>query len=248
MARVLLRARMASSPLNIPGRNHLLGLLPAPDRERLERSMERLETAPGDVLFRNNAPITHVDFPLRGVVSIIIIMENGGIAEVGTVGNEGMAGVPLLLGADRSPARAFHQFAGEVLRMPADVFREEIAAPGIFSNVLRRYAQAFLNQVSHSAACNRLHEVEQRLSRWILMAHDRTDGDRIALTQEFMSQMLGVRRASVSVAAAKLQRAGLIQYRRGMLEVLDRAGIEAHACECYRVVQQEFERLLHHAP
>jgi CRP-like cAMP-binding protein len=155
-----------------------------------------------------------------------------------------MAGIPLLLGAEMSPAQAFYQIPGESLRMSAQSFRAEIEKGGAFAAVLRRYAQGFLNQVSQSAACNRLHPVEQRLCRWILMSHDRTGGDEIALTQEFLAQMLGVRRATVSIAAGMLQKAGMISYTRGVIHVLDRPRLEESSCECYDVVRREYQRLL----
>lgn len=230
--------------LHVPGDNHLLQLLPDDERARLKASMERVTTRRRDVLFERREPIAYVDFPLRGVVSIVVVMKEGGIAEVGTIGNEGMSGVPLLLGAESSITRAFYQVPGESLRMTAHAFNAEIARKGPFENVLRRYAQGYLSQVSQSTACNRLHDVEQRLCKWILMCHDRLGENVVPLTQEFIAEMLGVRRASVSVVAATLQKAGLIRYSRGVIEVLDRTRMEESSCECYAVVREEFERLL----
>lgn len=235
---------MATSRVNIAGQNHLLELLPGSERARLLSVMERVDTRSGDLLFRQHEPIVAVDFPLHGVLSVVVVMEDGGVAEVGTVGNEGMAGIPLVLGTDHSPAQAFYQVPGSAYRMSAADFRAELAKSTVFSDVVHRYAQAFLTQVSQSAACNRLHPLDQRLCRWILMSHDRTDGDRIALTQEFLAQMLGVRRATVSIAAGALQKAGLIRYNRGIINVLDRERLEQSSCECYAVVRSEFERLL----
>lgn len=235
---------MSPSKINVPGQNHLLNLLPEADRERLLLLMERVDTRHGDTLFQQHKPIVSVDFPLLGVLSVVIIMEDGGVAEVGTVGNEGMAGVPLVMGTDHSPAQAFYQVPGAAYRMPASAFRAEVEKAGVFADVMHRYAQAFLNQVSQSAACNRLHALEQRLCRWILMSHDRTGDDRIALTQEFLAQMLGVRRATVSVAAGMLQKAGLIRYNRGIINVLNRTRLEESSCECYHVVRRETELLL----
>ncbi len=241
-----LRGSQDPSPwsLHIVGQNHLLQLLPDAERERLLFTMKRVTTEHGDVVFESNQPITHVDFPLYGVISIVVVMEEGGTAEVGTVGNEGMAGVPLLLGTERTPNKAFYQVPGETMRMSAAAFRKEIAARGPFESIMRLHAQGFLNQVSQSTACNRLHAVEQRLCRWILMSHDRVGGKTVRLTQDFLAQMLGVRRASVSVVAATLQKAGFIRYRRGIIDVLDRAGLEESSCECYAVVRKEYERLL----
>ncbi|HEX2829818.1 MAG TPA: Crp/Fnr family transcriptional regulator [Burkholderiales bacterium] len=235
---------MATCNLHIPGENHLLSLLPEDDRRRVLDAMERVETRHGETLFRQHEPIAAVDFPLQGVLSVVVVMEDGGVAEVGTVGNEGMAGVPLAMGTEHSPAQAFYQVPGSAYRMPAQAFRAEIEKGGAFAALMRLYAQAFLSQVSQSAACNRLHSVQQRLCRWILMSHDRAGGDRIALTQEFLAQMLGVRRATVSVAAGELQKAGLIRYNRGVINVLDRERLEQSSCECYAVVRREFERLL----
>ena len=226
------------------GHNRLLDLLPRADRERLLPNMERVAAKLGDVVFERNKPIATVDFPLGAIISIIVIMEDGAIIEAGTVGNEGMAGLPLLLGAQRSPSRAFYQVPGEALRMSSRLFNDEVGRKGAFHEILQRYAQAFLTQVAQSAACNRVHPVEQRLCRWILMSQDRVGSDTLLLTQEIISQMLGVRRASVSVAAAKLRLAGLIRYSRGIMTILDRRGLEESACECYRVVRTENERLL----
>ena len=219
-------------------------MLPAADRRRIVDGMERVDTRHGELLFRQHEPIAAVDFPLHGVLSVVVVMEDGGVAEVGTVGNEGMAGIPLAMGTDHSPAQGFYQVPGSAYRMSAQAFRAEMDNGGAFAAIMRLYAQAFLSQVSQSAACNRLHPVDQRLCRWILMSHDRTGGDRIALTQEFLAQMLGVRRATVSVAAGLLQKAGLIRYNRGIINVLDRERLEASSCECYSVVRREFERLL----
>jgi CRP-like cAMP-binding protein len=236
---------MATSwPLHVAGQNRLLQLLPQSDRERVTRTLEPIQPQHGERVFAPDESITHVHFPLRGVISIVVAMEEGGVAEVGTVGNEGMAGVPLLLGAERTPNLAFYQVPGESLRMSRAAFEQEIAERGAFEKVMRLHAQGFLNQVCQSAACNRLHDVEQRLCRWILMSHDRVGSDTVRLTQDFLAEMLGVRRASVTVVARILQKAGFIRYRRGIIDVLDRAGLEESSCECYGVVRKEYERLL----
>jgi len=232
------------SPVHVPGRNRLLDLLPEAERNRLLPAMELVHGKAGDTVFERGAHITFVDFPLGAVVSIVVVMEDGASVEAGTVGNEGMCGLPLLLGTDRSSSRAFYQAPGEAMRMPARMFEQELEKGGAFLAIMRRYAQAFLTQVSQSAACNRLHPVEQRLCRWILMSHDRVGSDTLMLTHDIMAQMLGVRRPSVSVVAAILQKAGFIRYSRGVVRVVDRAGLEASACECYGVVRAETERLL----
>ena len=163
---------------------------------------------------------------------------------MGVVGREGMAGVPAFLGADRSPTEVFCQIPGECLRLPVAVFKEEVRQDGPFRAVIQRYTQALLNLVFQSTACNHHHTVDSRCARWLLMTHDRVGADEMPLTQEILAMMLGVRRASVTEAAGVLQRAGFIIYRRGRLTILDRAGLEAAACECYRVVRDEFDRLL----
>ena len=239
-----IRQESLAWPLHVAGENRLLHLLPKAERERLCTMMDRIETRHGALVFESNQPITHIHFPLHGVISIVVEMQEGGVAEVGTVGNEGMAGVPVLLGATTTPNKAFYQVPGETMRMSATTFRNEIATNKTFENVMRLHAQGFLNQVSQSAACNRLHAVEQRLCRWILMSHDRVGRPTVNLTQDFLAQMLGVRRASVGIVAATLQRAGFIRYRRGIIDILDRKGLEEGACECYAVVRNEYERLL----
>jgi CRP-like cAMP-binding protein len=226
------------------GKNRLLELLPAADRERLMGTMQCVTVKQGDRLFERHKPIEHVDFPLEGLISLVVTMKEGDVAEVGTVGNEGMAGIPLILGAETSASDAFYQAHGRSMRVSAPAFAEELVRHGPLEDILRRYAQGYLNQAAQSAACNRLHPVEQRFCRWILLSHDRIGYDTLPLTQEFLAQMLGVRRASVSVVAGMLQKAGFIRYNRGVIEVLDRARLEESSCECYDVVRKEYERLL----
>jgi CRP-like cAMP-binding protein len=171
-------------------------------------------------------------------------MKNGKAAEVGVVGKEGMLGLPVFLGTDRSSGQSFSQVPGESLRLGADAFRAAIQRSRALVDLLHRYTQALFTQVSQSAACNSLHSIEERCCRWLLMTHDRVETDEFVLTQEFLAIMLGVRRASVAEVAGKLQQAGLIHYRRGQMRILDRQGLEATACECYSVIRAEYERLL----
>lgn len=171
-------------------------------------------------------------------------MQNGATVEVATVGNEGMVGLPVFLETDRIPIQGFVQVPGDAMRMRADVFREKVTPGSPLYKLLQRYTQALFNQVAQSAACNNLHSIEERFCRWLLMTRDRVDSDQFLLTQEFLSQMLGVRRASVSVVAAIIQKAGLIQYSRGKMTILDRQGLEDCACECYFTVKAEYERLI----
>lgn len=234
----------SAAHVHVPGRNRLLDLLPEEDRSRLLPAMERGRHELSDGVFERRERIRVIDFPLSSVVSIVVMMADGAVVEAGTVGNEGMTGLPLVLGTQHSLSRAFYQVPGESLRMTARTFQEELDRRGAFHDVMHRYTQVFITQVAQSAACNRLHPVEQRLSRWILMSQDRVGSNKLALTQEILAQMLGVRRASVSVVAGMLQKAGFISYTRGIITILDRPGLMASACECYAVVREETARLL----
>jgi CRP-like cAMP-binding protein len=231
-----------------PGENRLLAALPVHEQERLLTRWERVSLAMAEPLIEPGARIEHVYFPLSGMYSMVVTMEDGSAVEVSTVGHEGLIGLPIFLGAECSPTKVFCQIPGEVLRMGVEVFREEVGRGGALAILILRYTQAALNQIAQSAACNRLHSVEQRMGRWLLMAHDRVEADEFPLTQQFLSEMLGVRRPSVSAGAAKLQGAGLIRYHRGRITVLERAGLEAASCECYRVVKREYDRLLGEGP
>lgn len=235
---------MRNCTLHVVGKNYLLDLLPEADKQRLLPPMEHVVGQHGHVVSKANKPITHVYFPLAGVISVVIIMASGERIECGSIGNEGMAGLPLLHGVDRSRLEVSFQVPGEAMRMSARVFSEEIALNGTLARLTHRYAEAFCGLVGQSTACNNLHAVEQRLSRLILMAHDRVGTDTIQLTQGFLAQMLGVRRSSVSPVAGILQRDGLIRYRRGVIVVLKRRELEARSCECYFTVRKDYERLL----
>lgn len=175
---------------------------------------------------------------------MVTVMKSGKAVEVATIGNEGMVGLPLFLGVDRTAGRAFTQVPGDSLRIRADHFQKEVRRQGAFSRMLQLYTQALLVQISQSMACNGIHLIYQRTARWLLMTHDRVASNRFPLSQEFLGQMLGVRRAGVSEVASRLQKAGLIRYTRGSIEILDRPGLEAAACECYGVIEAEFVRLL----
>lgn len=171
-------------------------------------------------------------------------MEGGALIEVATVGNEGMVGIPLFLGAEVTPGTSFSQVPGDALRMPADAFRKAIANDGPFTKILHRYTQALMVQISQGTACNRAHSLEERCARWLLLCHDRVGADEFMLTQEFLSQMLGVRRASVNLVAATFQEAGFIEYRRGRIRILNRRGLESASCQCYAVIREEYDRML----
>jgi CRP-like cAMP-binding protein len=230
--------------IHVPGENRLLALLTRAERDRLHSRLEKVSLGLREVLYEAEKPISHVFFPLNGVMSLVITLSDGASVEVATVGNEGMVGTPILLGADVSPTKAFAQVPGEALRMRVEYFKEEMANGSPLNDRVRRYTQAMVNQISQSVACNHLHSVEQRMCRWLLITHDRVAADEFPLTHEFLAQMLGVRRPSVSVVAGILQKAGLISYHRGRITVLDRKGLEATSCECYEVVSKEYDRLL----
>jgi CRP-like cAMP-binding protein len=230
--------------VNVRGRNRILELLPKDEYDRVVSRMERVSLSSRQMVQEIGKPIEHAYFPLTCVMSLVITMQDGDTVEAATTGNEGMVGVSLLMGACQSTVNAFAQVPGDALRMRRSVLSAELHAGGVFPDVMRRYGEAYLTQIAQSAACNRLHPVEQRLCRWILMTHDRVGLDRLPLTQEFIAAMLGVRRATVSTTAAILQDEGYIHYTRGVIDVLDRAGLEAASCECYGVVRAELERML----
>jgi CRP-like cAMP-binding protein len=205
-------------------------------------TFERLEQR--QPLWEPHEPIRAVYFPITCVTSIIATDDEGGEVEVSTVGNEGMAGLPVFLGAETTPQRAFTQVSGDSYRLDTPLFLRLIEGETELRRLLHLYTQGFVAQVSQSVACNRLHDQTRRLARWLLMCHDRVGRDEFGLTHEFMSQMLGVRRATVTEAAGALQAAGVIQYSRGVVEVIDRQGLEQASCPCYKIVRDEFDRLL----
>ena len=224
--------------------NRLLGALPAEDFERLLPHLETVTLEVKDFLYETDRLIEYVHFPLDCVTSTIATMRDGRMVEVGTIGKEGMDGLPVFLGAQTAPLTSFCQVPGDAARMTAEALRSEVGPGDRLHSLLRRFTEATLVFAAQSSACNRLHSVEQRCSRWILHTHDRVGKDEFYLTQEFLSQMLGVRRASVSEVASAFQGEGLISYQRGNLRIVDRCGLEAVTCECYGVITKEFERLL----
>jgi CRP-like cAMP-binding protein len=230
--------------IHVLGENRLLTALPRAEFSRLRPHLEKVSLPLKDILYEANGPIPHVFFPLNGVISLVLIMDGGFSLEVGTIGNEGMVGTPVFLGAESSPTRAISQVAGEALRLETKVFKEEMKRAGQLYGLVQRYTQAMINQISQSTVCNHRHSVQKRMCRWLLMSHDRVGTDQFHLTQEFLAQMLGVRRPTVTAVAGILQKAGLISYHRGTLTVLDRKGMEAASCECYEVVAKELDRLL----
>ena len=224
-------------------RNVLLNALDDADYSLLREGAEDVKLALNTVLYEANAPITHVFFLSRGVASIIAPVGEGASVEVGTVGNEGFVGLPLLFGVDREPAKAIIQVADGGTRLSAVTFQRALAESAALRGLLLRYAQCYMSQVSQSSACNRAHSIEERCARWLLMTHDRVWADEFPLTHEFLSYMLGVRRAGVTVAAGMLQKAGLIEYRHGRIKVVDREGLEAASCACYGIIRETYDRL-----
>jgi len=225
-----------------PG-HQLLDALPRAQRERILSNAQRLRLGVRTVLFEPGQTISNVYFPLDVVISLVTPLQDGAIVEVATVGNEGVVGVPLVPGGSLA-VRAIAQVAGHSLRMSASDFLAATNEHDIFEELVRRYVQAFVGQVAQAAACNRLHSNEERLSRWLLMSHDRVGVDEFAITHEFLGQMLGSRRATVTLSAGILQAAGLIRYQRGEITILDRAGLEAVACECYGVIKAELDQVI----
>lgn len=230
--------------LQVPALNRLIGALPRDACARLRPALEQVDLALGEVVYEASEPMEYAYFPTDAVVSLIYTMEDGDTAEMGLIGREGVVGIALFLGGDTTTNQAVAQVAGGALRIKARTLREEFQRNGPFQLALLRYTQALLTQISQTAVCNRLHPVEKRLCRWLLMTRNRVCSDEILMTQEFISCMLGVRREGVTGAAHRLQEAGLIRYRRGHITIVDRQGLETATCECYRVVKGEFDRLL----
>ena len=226
-----------------PDRNKLLAALPGGDRDGLLPHLKPVAMGVEEILYEPDEPIRYVYFPTSGIISLLLVLEDGSVAEVSRVGNEGMVGLPVFLGVRTSHTRAFVQIRGEALRMKAQVFCQAARQGGPLSGLLLRYTQALLRHSERLAACNACHPIEQRLCRWLLITYDRVQANQLEITQEFLSQMLGVHRQSVTLAAGNLQKAGLIRYSRGKLTIVDRRGLEAASCECYRAVQKEFESL-----
>jgi CRP-like cAMP-binding protein len=226
------------------GRNHLLAELPDEEYAMLAPFLEAFSVSPGDVVASPGQTLDHAYFPLSGMVSVVALFAEGLGVEVATIGNEGMIGLPLFLGADSSPFHLMWQLQGETLRIRADDFLPAIRRGTRLESVLTTYSQAYFVHTAQNAACNGLHPVSQRAARWLLSTQDRAESEQFFLTHEFLAFMLGVTRQTVSIAVGELQEAGLISYHRGHMTILDRPGLEAASCECYRIVRREFERLL----
>jgi CRP-like cAMP-binding protein len=225
-------------------KNRLLAALPKSDYERVRPHLEPIRLTYKRVLYRANKPIEFVYFVETGVGSLVNTMRDGSAREVGTIGNEGIVGLPVLLGDKQAPNSVYVQVPGTGLRLKASIFWAAMEESASMRTSMLHYAHAFFNQVAQSAACNASHLLEQRCCRWLLMTHDRMETDEFLLTHEFLAMMLGVRRAGVTEAASGLQRAGLIRYKRGLITILDKEELKRRSCECYDVSKSEFDRLL----
>jgi CRP-like cAMP-binding protein len=233
-----------SSGTTIPNPNGVLAALPAADYEILFPELELVNLPLGMILYEAGGTQDHVIFPTDSIISLLYILNDGASAEIAIVGFEGLVGVSIFMGGETTPSRAVVQSAGSGYRLKAAVFKEHFDRGGALQHLALRYTQALITQMSQTAVCNRHHSVEQQLCRWLLFSLDRLPSNKLVMTQELIANMLGVRREGVTEAAGRLQKAGLIQYARGHIAVLDRAGVEARACECYAVVKREYVRLL----
>jgi CRP-like cAMP-binding protein len=227
-----------------PRQNHLLAALPIAEWARWLPALEPVDMPLGEVLYESGIAMTHVYFPTTSIVSLLYVMEDGASAEIAVVGNEGIVGVSLFMGGETTPSRSVVQSAGQGFRMRAQLLKDEFNRSGPVLHLLLRYTQALITQMAQTAVCNRHHSLDQQLCRWLLLSLDRLQEPELVMTQELIANMLGVRREGVTEAAVSLQRAGLINYKRGHISVLDRGGLERRTCECYAVVKKEYDRLL----
>jgi CRP-like cAMP-binding protein len=226
-----------------PSNNRILAALPQPEFDALAEHLELVAMPLGQMLYEPGSPQRHAYFPTTAIASLHYVTESGASAETAGVGNEGMVGVSIFMGGNSTSSSAVVQTAGHGYRMERGRLKEEFNRAGLLQNLLLRYTQALMTQMAQTAACNRHHSVEQQLCRWLLLTMDRLPDRELVMTQELVASMLGVRRESVTETAGQLQTAGYIRYRRGHIAVLNRAGLERHACECYGVVKKELGRL-----
>ncbi|MEO7324017.1 MAG: Crp/Fnr family transcriptional regulator [Dokdonella sp.] len=224
--------------------NGLLACLSRAQRQPLLAQCEQVDLAESTVLCEQGERVRHVYFPIDSFISLITLIDAGSAFETGLVGSEGMQGISLALGVAIAPQRALVQGAGSALRMPATAFRSELAQNPSLRSVLDRYVHVLMCELAQTGACTRFHHIDARLARWLLMSHDRSRGDEIHLTHEFLAYMLGVRRVGITTAASQLKARNLISYTRGMITVRDRAGLEAASCSCYRVGRDTYARVL----
>jgi CRP-like cAMP-binding protein len=224
--------------------NHLLAALPDAELHRWLPLLEPVNLPLGLVLYESGRTLSHVYFPTTAIVSLLFVLENGDSAEIAVVGNEGVVGISLFMGGESTPSRAVVQSAGRGYRLSSQAIKEAFGRNGPVMHLMLRYTQALITQMAQTAVCNRHHTLDKQLCRWLLLSMDRLQGNELVMTQELIANMLGVRREGVTEAALKLQAAGLIQYARGHITVLDRPGLERRTCECYAVVKKEYDRLL----
>jgi CRP-like cAMP-binding protein len=227
-----------------PRQNQLLAALPNAEWQRWLPQLEPVSLPLGQVLYESGATLSHVYFPTTAIVSLLYVMENGSSAEIAVVGNEGIVGVSLFMGGESTSSRAVVQSAGQGYRLKSQLMKTEFNRAGPVLHLLLRYTQALITQMAQTAVCNRHHSLDQQLCRWLLLSLDRLEDNELAMTQELIANMLGVRREGVTAGALKLQQEGLIRYARGHITVLNRAGLEKRTCECYAVVKKEYDRLL----
>jgi CRP-like cAMP-binding protein len=228
----------------VPRQNHLLAALSDAERERLYPHLQLVPMPLGKVLYESGDVLHHVYFPTDSIVSLLYVLADGASAEISVVGNEGLIGIALFMGGETTPSRAIVQSAGHAYRLIGQQLKEEFHRNGGMQLLLLRYTQALITQMAQTAVCNRHHSVDQQLCRWLLLSLDRLSSNQLTMTQELMANMLGVRREGVTEAAGKLQKLGVIRYRRGEITVLDRPRLEQLSCECYAVVKTETDRLL----
>lgn len=226
------------------GQNTLLESLDRATKNNVMSQVELVDLGLRQQVYEPNKLIPDVYFPIDGVISMLAPPAAGTLIEVATIGNEGFAGLPVFLGANQSPGSGFSQVPGKAFRMSAAAFRAAVAKNGQLTAILHRYTQALIVQISQAAACNHVHSLQQRCARWLLLTHDRARKDEFILTQEFLAQMLGIRRASVGDVAIGLQKRGLIRYSRGRMRILNRRKLEALSCICYSIIRKEYDRLL----
>jgi len=237
-------AQNSGSQSNGARSNAILNTLSESQLAQLLPRLKIVELELGHVLYEPEQTIDYIYFPTAGIISLLALFEDGDTVEAGVIGAEGMLGTPVVLGAKTTPHQALVQATGQAMRMTVHDLNGEVEKDGWLLKSMLRYTNAMFIQVAQTAACNRLHTIEQRLARWLLLTHDRVQRDEVLLTQEFLSRMLGVRRAGVSVAANDLKQAGAIDYRRGNVIVVNRQRLEQTSCECYEAVKQEYDRYL----
>ena len=225
-------------------RNLLLSTLPKHEYERLLRNMEHFHLVRGKVLYGMGDAVRYAYFPISGMASVLSITEDGKATEIGVIGSEGMVGISIVLGFKTTPYQVVVQLSGDALRIRTDKLNDEFKRGGQLHDLLLRYTHTLLTQVSQSASCNCFHTVEARLCRWLLVSRDRARSETLHLTQEFLSQMIGVPRTSVTAIAGKLQKAGLVRYSRGKIQIINQQGLEAFSCECYRVLRERNDNFL----